>query len=137
MEKIGGLTAEKVIDAIRECKGNVSAVTKYLGCNSRQTVYNYINKHPSVKASLEDVRDTTTDKVEDKLIEKALDGEAWAVCFYLKCKAKDRGYVERSEFTGKDGGPVEQAVSIDFSGLSDEAIDKLVAVAERITGPQG
>jgi hypothetical protein len=26
-----------------------------------------------------------------------LAGEAWAVCFYLKTQAKDRGYVERSE----------------------------------------
>jgi hypothetical protein len=26
-----------------------------------------------------------------------LKGEAWAVCFFLKCQARERGYVERTE----------------------------------------
>ena len=31
--------------------------------------------------------------------------------FYLKTKGKHRGYVERNETTGKDGGPLSIAVS--------------------------
>ena len=31
-------------------------------------------------------------------------GESWAVQFRLRTKAKHRGYVERTEVTGQDGG---------------------------------
>jgi hypothetical protein len=37
------------------------------------------------------------DNVESVLYSKALAGEAWAVCFFLKTQAKHRGYVERQE----------------------------------------
>ncbi len=32
--------------------------------------------------------------------------ELGAIAFYLKCQAKDRGYVERQEITGADGAPL-------------------------------
>ena len=44
---------------------------------------------------------------ENSLFEAIRRGEAWAVCFYLKCMAKDRGYVERAELTGANGAPVK------------------------------
>src|SRR5262249_17341747 len=55
---------------------------------------------------------------ENVLYEAALRGEAWAVCFYLKCQAKDRGYVERQE----------------TRDVSDEDIDALVGEALRDLG---
>src|SRR4029450_2769461 len=44
---------------------------------------------------------------ENSLYEAIRRGEAWAVCFYLKCMAKDRGYLERAELTGAKGAPVK------------------------------
>ena len=48
------------------------------------------------------------DVAESELYKAAKTGKAWAICFLLKCKGKDRGWIEsvRQEITGADGGPV-------------------------------
>ena len=52
------------------------------------------------------------DVAETALLAAVAKGEAWAVCFYLKCKGKARGWTERAEVTGPGGGPLQtQAVA--------------------------
>jgi hypothetical protein len=46
------------------------------------------------------------DIAELKLRQQVQDGEAWAVKYILSTKGKSRGYVERQEVTGKDGGAI-------------------------------
>ena len=99
------LTAESVTAAIRDMNGNVSAVAKRLGV-CRQTVYTYIDRHPSVKDVLAESRETMLDNAESSLYRAVLAGEAWAVCFFLKTQGKRRGYVERQEVTGAEGGAI-------------------------------
>jgi hypothetical protein len=99
------LTAEAVTAAIRDMNGNISAVAKRLGV-CRQTVYSYIERHPSVKDVLAEARETMIDNAESALYRAVLNGEAWAVCFFLKTQGKSRGYVERQEVTGADGGAI-------------------------------
>ena len=90
------LTVDKVNTLIDEMMGNVSMVARTLNV-SRTTLYNYINSHSTVKAKLDEAREKMIDNVESALYSKALAGEAWAVCFFLKTQAKHRGYVERQE----------------------------------------
>ena len=99
------LTAEAVTAAIRDMNGNISAVARRLGV-CRQTVYSYIERHPSVKDVLVESRETMIDNAESALYRAVLNGEAWAVCFFLKTQGKSRGYVERQEVTGADGGAI-------------------------------
>lgn len=99
------LSAEHVISLIRQHSGNVAACARALGI-SRPSLYNYINEKPTVKQALDESRETMLDNVESALYRAALAGEAWAVCFFLKTQGKSRGYVERSEITGADSGPV-------------------------------
>ena len=99
------LTAEAVTAAIRDMNGNISAVAKRLGV-CRQTVYTYIDRHPSVKDVLAESRETMLDNAESSLYRAVLNGEAWAVCFFLKTQGKRRGYVERQEVTGAEGGAI-------------------------------
>ena len=95
------LTAESVTAAIRDMNGNISAVAKRLGV-CRQTVYSYIERHPSVKDVLAEARETMIDNAESALYRAVLNGEAWAVCFFLKTQGKGRGYVERQEVVNRE-----------------------------------
>ena len=99
------LTVEPVTTAIRELHGNLSAVAKQLGV-CRQTLYTYIERHPSVNNVVAESRETMLDNAESALYRAVLGGEAWAVCFFLKTQGKRRGYVERQEVTGADGGAI-------------------------------
>ena len=107
MDKVK-LNAEQVIALIGEYKGNLAHVARSLRV-SRPTLYKFVKSKPTVAEALQDARETMTDNVESALYTAALNGEAWAVCFYLKTQAKDRGYVERQEVTGADG-PIELVV---------------------------
>jgi 20S proteasome alpha/beta subunit len=104
------LSADKVIAKIHELKGNLSMVARSFGM-SRQTMYNYLKGKPTVQAALDEARETMVDNVESALYSKALAGEGWAVCFFLKTQGKHRGYVERSEITGADGGAIKAQIS--------------------------
>jgi len=100
------LKLDPVKEALLEFSGNTSAVAHKFGV-TRQAVQQFINKNEGLKESAIEAKETMKDNVESALYRAALAGEAWAVCFYLKTQAKDRGYVERSEVTGADGGAIE------------------------------
>jgi hypothetical protein len=96
------LQADKIIKAIDDLSGNVSAVARKFQV-SRTTLYKYISDHPTVKAALDEAREKMIDNVESTLYSKALAGDTTAMIFFLKTQGKSRGYVERQEVTGKDG----------------------------------
>lgn len=99
-------TAEQVAQALKDANGIVRYAAQRLGC-SRLTVYNYMKKYASVKQAHEDARENQIDYVEGKLLEQINSGNITAIIFYLKTQAKHRGYTERQEVTGADGGAQE------------------------------
>jgi hypothetical protein len=90
------LTVENVTTQLRKLDGNVAAVGRAFGV-TRAAVANFITAHPELAPVRDEARETVKDDVESELYKQARSGEAWAVCFFLKTQAKDRGYVERSE----------------------------------------
>ncbi len=100
-------TKEEMIGAIRGSRGVLAAAARRLGCD-RKTVYNYMERHPEVKAAIEEERDTLLDDAEDTLYNNAIKkGDTTSLIFLLKTIGKRRGYVERQEITGADGkGPI-------------------------------
>ena len=99
-------TQEEMIEALEESKGLIAPAARALGC-SRDTIRSYLEEYTAVAQAKADMREAVTDEAELSLYEAIKRGEAWAVCFYLKCMAKDRGYVERAELTGAKGAPVK------------------------------
>jgi len=60
----------------------------------------------AVEQVIQECRGELVDLGELALRKAVLSGEPWAVGLVLKTLGKDRGYVERQEITGKEGGPV-------------------------------
>jgi len=103
------LSIKKVREAIVKHRGNVTLVAKSFDV-SRTTVYTLFEKHPELKVCLQDEREKMIDNVESALYNQALDGNTTAMIFFLKTQGKGRGYIERSELTGKDGDPLPPAI---------------------------
>jgi hypothetical protein len=90
------LSAEIVIESIEKHRGIIAVAARALG-SSRRTLYNYIEKYPTVKKAYEDANEATIDFVEGKLLDRINKGDTTAMIFFLKTKAKKRGYVEKVE----------------------------------------
>lgn len=104
------LTTDQVIEALRQSEGYVAQAASLLGVTV-QTVYNYRDRYASVAEAFSETREKRHDHVESKLMKAIDNGNIAAIIFYLKTQAKNRGWVERQELTGKDGGPVESAAA--------------------------
>ncbi len=62
---------------------------------SRTTFYNYYEEDDAFAEAVDALADTAVDFVESKLYDLINSGDTTATIFYLKTKAKDRGYNER------------------------------------------
>lgn len=122
-------TVEQVCEAIRLHNGILAEVARALKV-SRQAVYNYRNRHPEVAAAIEEARETVVDVAEGRLFALVSNPDHrdhfGAVKFTLVHIGRHRGYSERIEVTGADGGPVALA-AVDPRALSDEVLSALLA----------
>ena len=110
--------------------GNKTEISEALGI-ARKTLYEWIDKDSDLKEAIEAQEEANIDFTESKLFAR-IEGyehkdvhisnfqgrvtitplikhyppDATSIIFYLKTKAKHRGYIERQEFTGKDGEPL-------------------------------
>jgi hypothetical protein len=95
---------DEVIEAIE--KGHTPKdAAKILGCHP-DTIRNYADSNERVKRALLSERKDLVDMAKGGLRKHLQRNEAWAIAFTLKTLAKDEGFTERQEVTGKDGGDV-------------------------------
>lgn len=83
-------------DALRASGGFVTHAAAMLGI-SWPALSERVKKHARLQRVLEEAREQHLDLAETQLISSVAQGEAWAVCFFLKCKGKGRGYIERQQ----------------------------------------
>jgi len=87
-------TVEQCAEAIRNAGGFITTAAKMLGM-SQPALSKRIAQSETLRSVVEETREKYLDLAESKLI-KAINNDApWAICFYLKCKGKQRGYVEK------------------------------------------
>ena len=74
------------------------------------------------------------DAAESVVIKKITEEDEQTAKWYLKMKGGKRGYVQqrRHELTGKDEGPIEHVVKPDLAKLSNEELERLAELAERL-----
>ena len=100
-----GVTAEQMIEAIREARGYVTKAADILGI-SRTSFYTYLKRYSTAQQALDDVRVRRHEFVENKLMQAIDEGNLTAIIFYLKTQGKHLGYVERQEYAGPDGNEI-------------------------------
>ncbi len=104
---------QEIISVVeRSENGDESEVADYLGCTTR-TLRNYKKRYPAVQEAFDLRKERQKDFVEGRLMDQIKRGNITAIIFYLKTQAKDRGYVERQEVTGANGG----AIVVDWDGI--------------------
>lgn len=115
---------KQALGALESKKGIVTEACRSIGL-ARSTFYNWCETDPEFKAAVDDIQEVAIDYVEGKLFEKiegvtmagGVDDEGnpkiytlppsdTAIIFYLKTKAKKRGYVERTELDHLNPVPV-------------------------------
>jgi len=134
------VTDEQIEEALRKTKGLITMAARWIG----QT-YGIPITHGAISqrvASSEHLRQVRRECEEDgldfaeyKLLDLIKSGDRTAIIFYLKCKGKERGYIERKEFSGPEGGaiPIEQH-TVDLSKLSDEELKLFEEITRKLYG---
>lgn len=93
---------EDTADAIRTAKGLLSQAAKILGV-APSTVTKHVQKSEFLQSVVLEANEKQLDRAEEVLATLIEQGELGAVIFYLKCKGKNRGFVERSEVVVSPG----------------------------------
>lgn len=97
---------KRIVEAVHKATGFTSKTAEILGCNP-STITRYIKRFPLVAQAVQDEREALLDDAEIVLRDKIREEhDLGAVTFYLTHLGKERGYVPRSELTGKDGAPI-------------------------------
>jgi hypothetical protein len=87
-----------VADAVIAAEGNVTVAAERLGCH-RRTIDRQARRSAIVAMAVVEARERALDTAESMLMNAVHQGEAWAICFFLKTQGRARGYVERQELT--------------------------------------
>jgi hypothetical protein len=132
------ISDDKIIAALQSSRGLLYVAARSLGI-SPVTIYNRKAKNPKIQEAIANEREFTTDAAEGALYRAITNGEAWAVCFYLKTQGKNRGYVERQELTGKDGGPLEHTLAVSTVAVeaAERAFYRALLEPAALGGPEG
>lgn len=123
-------TAARVIKAVKESSGLLTVAAQISGLGYR-TVCRYVAEYPSCQAAVREAKEKMLDFAEGKLVGKIKAGDDTAIIFYLKTQGKARGYVERQEFTGQDGGPIKQETS-NYAKFDAKEVARAILEAERL-----
>lgn len=90
------LKKKAMIEALKKNMGSITLSTEKVGIH-RRTHYDWLEADPLYKEEYENIDNYVIDFVENALHKNINKGNVVAQIFYLKTKAKHRGYVERVE----------------------------------------
>ena len=102
-------TDDQIEEALRAERGLVTYAAKRLGYTLDGLLRRIDGNPARFKPILDEARESVIDLAERSLITKLEDGDLQATAFALRTIGRKRGYAERTEITGADGGPVEYA----------------------------
>jgi hypothetical protein len=90
------ITKKAMLEALEKSLGIVTSACKVVDI-SRETHYRWLREDAEYKAAVDSIADVAIDFAESQLHKQIKEGNSTATIFFLKTKAKKRGYVERTE----------------------------------------
>lgn len=86
----------KLLEALEKSLGVVTSACKNADIH-RATHYEWLKIDPDYKEKVNEIENVALDFVESKLHKQIEKGVPVSTIFYLKCKGKKRGYIDRVE----------------------------------------
>lgn len=122
--KLIEMRSENTKNILLEClKKNMGIVT--ISCQqahcSRSYFYKLMNTNEKFREEVQDIENHVLDFVENSLLSQIKAGDTTATIFYLKCKGRKRGYIDKQEIehfgvvgnlTGLEGKTTEELLQI-------------------------
>ena len=111
------------LSSLRENLGIISKAAEERNLH-RNTHYHWMKTNAKYAEEVEAIENDCIDVVENQLMNNILAGDVGSIIFYLKTKAKKRGYVERAEVdqtvNGTINGGIVQPIVIDWTGQHEK-----------------
>ena len=102
-----------IVEALRKYHGIIAPTAQALGV-TYHAIYNRVKRSKVLQDEIEIATETMLDFAENKLMKKIEDGDNTAIIFFLKCKGKKRGYIEKQEFDARvTTGPLKVIIEAD------------------------
>ena len=114
-----------MLEALEKTLGVVTTACKEVGFD-RTLHYRWLKNDPDYKEAVESIEDIALDFAESNLFKLIKGGDTPSTIFYLKTKGKKRGYVERTEHTGKDGEKLMPTIVVS-SEETKSTLEKIIS----------
>lgn len=114
------LHKKKLLEALERSLGIVTPACKEVGV-SRETFYRYYREDPEFKKSVDDINEITLDFAENQLLKKIKEGSERSILFYMKYKARKRGYTDSLDITS-DGKSITEIKLIQVKNKDEDEI---------------
>ena len=85
-----------IVEALKKYNGVLTPSAQALGI-SYDTLYKRVQRSKKLQEVIEMATEGMIDVAENKLMTKIQSGDNTMIIFYLKCKGKKRGYIEKQE----------------------------------------
>lgn len=117
---------ELFLNNFEETFGNIFQTCKITDI-SRPTFYRWVNEDKDFREKIESYDSETLkfEFVENKLMSAINKGNITAIIFYLKCKGKEHGYIEKSEITNKNYSEIEIRELENFKKYKEMSTEEL------------
>lgn len=111
MDENRHIKKEAVLDALEKSLGVVTTAVKSVGV-ARSTFYKWLKEDEAFAKEVKDIENIALDFAESQLHSQIKDGNTSATIFFLKCRGKKRGYIEKSELDITSG---DEPITIEFN----------------------
>lgn len=109
-----------LLQALEQSLGIVTPACKAVGV-SRETYYLYMRNDPEFREAVEQINEITLDFVENQLFKKIKDGSERSILFYMKYKARKRGYTDSIDITSGGEKIIDISKLVGFENKKKDA----------------